>query len=355
VQRRTRTILIASAAASVAALAYFAPEPPPAAKTSSAVPSASRQGAESAAATVIAPAALPERAAIGRPRGEPFAVRSWVPSAPPSAQRQQKAAAPLAAPPLPYKYAGKLIREGGAELFLSKGDVVFPVVKGETLDGAYRVESIAPDEITLLYIPLGTRERIPVLSALGSDEPIAQASTPGRAAATPSPPRSPGTSAVTAPSDVAAQSTSQPGITPAAAPGADRAQLRWEGPERVRAGSNFDVALRVTSVQPLRASPMQLRFDSELLEPVTVRPGSFYGAGKGNFSYRVNPDGTIFVGVSGRGSGAAADAELLVMTFKPMKAGATAELNVASLNLLGATGRSIAHAQLQSFRTAITR
>ncbi len=345
-QRRTRTILIASAAAAVAGLAYFAPEPPTA-QVATTAPSASRQSTDAPPVSGLAPAALPERAEIGRVRGEPFAVRSWVPAAPPSARRAQQAPERPVAPPMPYRYAGKLVRAGEAELFLSKGDVVFPVVMGETLDGVYRVESVTPNEITLLYVPLGIRERIPVLSALGNDEPLAQASTSSAAP----PPRS----AATSPSAAAAPVTAPTSTAMAMSPGAERAQLRWEGPERVREGSSFDVALRVTSEQPLRASPMQLRYDASLLEPVTVRPGKFYGAGDGSFSYRVNPGGTIFVGVSSRGAGAAADAELLVMTFKPVKAGATAEVNVASLNLQGNAGRSIAHAQLDSFRTSITR
>jgi len=338
VQRRIRTILLASAAAAVAVLAYLAPEPR-IAKISSTVPSASRHGTEAAPATGVAPAALPERAQIGRSRGEPFAVRSWVPAAPPSAKREQQAAVRPAPPPMPYKYAGKLIREGEAQLFLSKGDVVFPVVQGETLDGAYRVESVSAGEITLLYLPLGKRERIPVLSALETDVPVALAPVPMAGASALAPVRS---------------EMPPAGVVSSAARGVAQAKLRWEGPERVRAGNSFNVALRVTSEQELRASPMQLRFDAELLEPVTVRPGKFYGAGNGSFSYRVNPGGTIFVGVSGRGAGAAADAELLVMTFKPVKAGATAEVNVASLNLQGAAGRVIAHAQLDSFRTSIT-
>jgi hypothetical protein len=330
VQRRTRTIVIASAAAAVAVLAYFAPEPP-SGRLTSAVTSASRRAAGSPPATGVAPAALPERTAIGRPLGEPFAVPSWGPSAPAGARAPQQTAV---VPPVPYTYAGKLISAGKVQLFVAKGDRVFPVVKGETLDGAYRVESVAPDAITLLNVPLGRRERIPVVSTLDDHEPVSQA---------------PEANGVPAPS------ASQPIDAPTAASSSERARLRWEGPERVRAGSSFDVALRVTSGEPLRASPMQLRFDASLLEPVTVRPGKFFGAEDQNFSYRVNPDGTIFVGVAGRGVGAAADAELLVMTFKPVKAGATAEVNVTSLELLGSGDRSIAFAPPDSFRTAITR
>jgi len=93
------------------------------------------------------------------------------------------------------------------------------------------------------------------------------------------------------------------------------AQLRWEGPARVSAGKSFSVALRVSSGQQVRASPMQLSFKPELLEALGVRAGKFFG--EGSFSYRINPDGSIFVGASTSGAAPGADAELLVVTFRP--------------------------------------
>jgi hypothetical protein len=127
------------------------------------------------------------------------------------------------------------------------------------------------------------------------------------------------------------------------------AQLRWDGPERVRAGSSFDVALKLTSDQPVRTSPLQLSYDAKLLEPVAVRAGGFFA--EGSFTYRVNPGGSIFVGASGAGA-AAADAEFLVVTFKPIRSGA-AQLTLSSVVLQGDAGRAIAHDAPAAFRTAI--
>lgn len=62
--------------------------------------------------------------------------------------------------------------------FLTKGDVVLPVKEGETLDGAYRVEAIAAEEITLLYVPLGARTRLALTSPISSGGPGAQTSAP---------------------------------------------------------------------------------------------------------------------------------------------------------------------------------
>jgi hypothetical protein len=130
------------------------------------------------------------------------------------------------------------------------------------------------------------------------------------------------------------------------------AQLRWDGPQRVRAGADFTVALRLTYDQPLRSAPMQLRFEPGVLEARSVRPGKVLG--QGNFSYRVDADGAIFVGATSSGQAPGTDAELLLVTFRPLKAGATAELNMASLSLRGMAGRSVAHAQFAAFRAPIT-
>ena len=68
----------------------------------------------------------------------------------------------------------------------------------------------------------------------------------------------------------------------------------------------------------------------------------------------VNSDGSIFVGVSNQTPASASDAEMLVLTFKSIKAVAAAEISVASLNLQGAAGRTIAYNGVTPFRTTIT-
>ena len=128
------------------------------------------------------------------------------------------------------------------------------------------------------------------------------------------------------------------------------AQLRWEGPEHVRAGMSFSVALRVNTAQRLRSAPMQLRFEPALLEAIAVQAGRFLSAG--DFSYRVNSDGAIFIGAVARRDEPGADAELVVVTFRPIRAG-TAEVSLASLALQGPGGEDIAHRELAAFRAAI--
>ena len=100
----------------------------------------------------------------------------------------------------------------------------------------------------------------------------------------------------------------------------------------------------------MRGSPLQLSYDARLLEPVAVRAGEFFA--DGSFTYRVSPDGSILVGAFGKGE-VPADAEFLVVTFKPMRAGA-AELKLSSVALQDAAGGPVLHAPLAAFRTSIT-
>ena len=253
---------------------------------------------------------IPDRQGLERARGELFGA----PAAPKAVASHTVAATPVA-PPLPYRFAGKVLKGGEEEVLVTKGDIVFAIKVGDTLDGAYRVESIGADRIELIYLPLGTRERITVSSALEAvPAPLEQKNSPPIADNRP-------------------------------------AQLRWEGPDKVAAGTAFSVALRVNTKEALRAAPMQLRFQPGVLEPVQVRPGKFFG--EGNFTYRVNPDGMIFVGATSSAAAPGSDAELVVVTFKPLKRGATAELSMNALSLQGAAGRAIAHEQVVAFRTSI--
>lgn len=261
---------------------------------------------------------LPDRRALARSRGELFGA----PPPPPPLRRAAPAAVATpvpVAPPVPYRFAGRVLKGSEEEVLVSKGDLVFPVKVGDTLDGTYKVESIGAGRIELLYLPLGTRDRIVVASVLDVEPP----------------PRPP---------------LASPPAPPAPADGRP-AQLRWEGPERVQAGTSFSVALRVNTSEVLRAAPMQLRFEPGVLEALTVRPGKFFG--QGSFSYRVNPEGSIFVGATSQSGAPGADAELVVVTFRPIKRGTIAELSMGSLNLQGAAGRAIAHEQPGAFRTAI--
>jgi hypothetical protein len=300
--------------------------------------SAGKVSAQAAAQDSTAPEAkdpsIPARSTLGRIASDPFSAHSWLP---PAKQSAAAAAAPPppVAPPLPFRFAGQFYRESGAEVYLAKGEDIFPVKEGETLDGQYKVEAVTPSEVRFLHVPSGTTQTMQ-FSALREPDAAPQAA--------PSAAQSPTPAAIA-------------GLAPALSSlaGAGRpAQLRWEGPAKARAGTSFDVALRVTSGEQIRAAPMQVRFDPSVLESVAVRPGRYFGAERsGNFGYRVNPEGSIFIGVSNQNPASASDAEMLVLTFKPKRAAASAEISVASLNLQGAAGRTIAYNGVTPFRTTI--
>jgi hypothetical protein len=99
---------------------------------------------------------------------------------------------------------------------------------------------------------------------------------------------------------------------------------------------------------------MQIRVNPALLETVAVKPGRFFSEGNRDFTYRISPDGSIFVGATSQNPTPAADAEFVVLTFRPLKAAPAAELSIESLILRGPAGRPIAFGQPEAFRTAIS-
>jgi cohesin domain-containing protein len=262
--------------------------------------------------------ALPERQPIDKATNPLFTVHSWTPPASGVQAPQAEAAVPVP-PAMPYRVAGSVWQDGAMQIVLARGDAVLTVREGDTLDGGYRVEAIGPDRVTLVYVPLGVRQDLPIVSALAVDEP----SQPANGAAGRS-----------------------------AAAGGSKAELRWDGPAQVRAGSTFRVALKVTSAEAVRAAPVQLNYDPQVVRPIAVRAGGFFSDGM--FSYRVNPAGSIFVGASGKGE-VPADAEFVVISFEPIRLSGTAELSVSSLSLQDAAGRAIAYEQPAAFHTTIVR
>jgi Cohesin domain len=324
----------------------------PAAPTSvkAPAPGASRDSEHAAApASEAKEPGIPARSTLGRIAADPFSSQSWLPRRKPAVVSEPP---PVVVPPLPYRFAGQFHRESGIEVYVARGEEIFPVKEGDTLDGLYKIDSVSATEVGFVHLPSGTRQTIQ-FSALKDQELTAQGGPPpprGPASApASSPPLSPMAKLIPVPAPGASSSDNP---TPSkAAP----AQLRWDGPTSARAGASFDVSLRVTSGEQIRAAPMQVRFDPAVLESVSVRPGRYFSAEKtGSFGYRVNSDGSIFIGVSNRTPTPASDAEMLVLTFKSIRAAEAAEISVASLNLQGAAGRTIAYNGLSPFRTTIT-
>jgi hypothetical protein len=362
---RFKTAALLATLAAVAGFVVFdatrdTPAPERTAERGNAAPAQPRTSEPStqASAAAATPAngqdlALPERSGFGKSESPLFESQNWQPpppKIPPGAKIKPGPPPAPVAPPLPYTFAGRLVHDGKLSLLLAKGDEVVPIREGETLDGVYKVDSITQTQITLIYLPLGQKQTIPVITSLAATPPTpAAGATPPRAAGATAPFPAAGGGGASAPIPTAKVIAPAP---PSAAAG--QATLVWTGPQQVKMGTRFEVTLRVNSKEPLQAWPMQLRVDPNHFEVVTVRPGKLPGASDPNFTYRLNPDGNIFIGASVQKPAAGGDGELLALTLMPVKPSPAAEVTVASLNLQGAAGRPISHTQVAAFRTTIT-
>ena len=161
-----RAILAGALIATVAAaLMPEEPEAPPAPHGQ-----ASRQTARVVAAqprTRVASEPLPElpleklaQAPSREAVLDAFEVRSW---APPPAKAPPPP--PPEAPPLPFKYMGKIMDGGQVVVFLAKQDINYVVRAGEKLDNNYQVDEIKPGMMTLTYLPLGQKQTLEIGAA----------------------------------------------------------------------------------------------------------------------------------------------------------------------------------------------
>ena len=135
------------------------PAPVPGAGAGAALPT--RQGKTARTASK-----LPEPAIqVLVPRGAPepardvvsaalFGSHSWSPPPPPPIVVAPQPPPKPTAPALPFAYLGKMFDTGVWEAYLSRGDETFVVREHGVIDANYRVETIAPPTMTIVYLPL---------------------------------------------------------------------------------------------------------------------------------------------------------------------------------------------------------
>jgi hypothetical protein len=91
---------------------------------------------------------------------DPFAPRNFSPIVPAQAQASRAKEKPVP-PPLPFRYIGKLLDGDKLAIFLSRGDESLSVAAGDTV-GEYRVDRITDTEISFTYLPLKTKQSLPL-------------------------------------------------------------------------------------------------------------------------------------------------------------------------------------------------
>lgn len=99
---------------------------------------------------------------MGEPRSAFMPVHSWRPPPPPPPPSVAVAPPPPQAPPLPFRYLGRLDGgEGGPVVFLAEGNLPRPHVLrvGERLRD-YQVESIGPQAVVFVYLPLNQKQQL---------------------------------------------------------------------------------------------------------------------------------------------------------------------------------------------------
>lgn len=91
-----------------------------------------------------------------------FAVRNWEPPQP----AMDSAAAqnlPPQAPPLPFRFLGRIVEPGkGAAFLLTQGDRILSVRVGNSIDGTYQVDKYEGGQLYFLYRPMKIRQSLPI-------------------------------------------------------------------------------------------------------------------------------------------------------------------------------------------------
>lgn len=184
-QKRRRWVVISLAGVAAGVATLLAPSSQNAVELAASVQRAT--GIMPVATRMTTPISeLPAREAIGKPRGDLFATRSWAPVA----SAPQEPVAPTA-PPNPFRFAGTTNHEGKRKVFLILGDRVFEAREGEALEQGFRVQSVTPEVVTLVYEPLDVPVTITLAFPDGSVQAAAQLAPAAAAAGPTAPPARP--------------------------------------------------------------------------------------------------------------------------------------------------------------------
>jgi hypothetical protein len=145
-------------------LAFFTDPAPQAAAvslpTKPSAPRASLTPVASEALPALTPRTLLYPPDAGAHPRDLFTARTW--KAPATQSLPPAAPAEPVAPTLPYTFIGKKLDAGQWEVYLARGEQSFVARPGQTIEGMYRVEKIAPPLLTLTYLPLGQAQTLQI-------------------------------------------------------------------------------------------------------------------------------------------------------------------------------------------------
>lgn len=106
-------------------------------------------------------AALPPAGPGTAPPADIFAVRTWEPPPPPPAAALPPP--PPQAPPLPFRFIGRIAEPGKKPAFLlAHNEGVLMVSVGDVIDGVWRLEKFSGGELKFRYRPLKLLRTLPI-------------------------------------------------------------------------------------------------------------------------------------------------------------------------------------------------
>lgn len=138
---------------------------------------------------------------------------------------------------------------------------------------------------------------------------------------------------------VAGSSESAPGAAAAGKAVVTTPGFTWQAPAQVKVGEQFSAVLRINSQSALRGLPLLVGFDPQLLQVAHVQEGDFLkqNGGQTSFSQRVDPaQGKVFItsvrqNPVGNDAGVNGNGGIVTVTFKALKAGTTAKVQLLSV------------------------
>jgi hypothetical protein len=162
-----RTKIIVGIAAVIAAYSIYSPSESSTVEAGSHAPGGARarapQATSARASATQALTLFAHRVADATASGSLFASHSWYVAPPPPPPPSAASLVPPkpTAPPLPYQFMGSYAPEGEAPVvFLTRGDVVYDVHVGDTLENTYSVDKLEGGHLYLTYKPLNTQQQL---------------------------------------------------------------------------------------------------------------------------------------------------------------------------------------------------